>query len=274
MTRVKDLKSWVHPAKLVAPLMILSTLLGLAGLQKQRLGQITEESTASQYHQDALRQRASLALWQKLPQGGFSNLIANGAFLQFLQYFGDQPARNVTGQGLNPEFLGTVVRHDPRFIDAYLYMSPASSLYAGRPDQTVAAMTQGLQSLSSDVPNAYWIWIYKGVDELLFLNNSAEAKHSYMMGGNWAERQHPQTDETRRVIQSSQETVTFLGKSNVSRAVRINAWLMLLGNSRDDVKLQRFIFDKVQALGAKLSVSPEGRLQVQMPPEANELTVK
>jgi hypothetical protein len=153
-----------------------------------------------------------------------------------------------------------------------LYISPASSLYAGRPDLTVKNMNQGLQSLSPQIHNAYWIWIYKGIDELLFLDNESSARDSYVNGSQWARQQQPQTEEAQRLIESSRETIAYLEKGNIGRVVRINAWLTLLGNARDDVQLQRFILGKVQALGAKISFSPEGRLSVQMPPETNDST--
>jgi hypothetical protein len=266
----KERKPRLRLAAIITPLVGLLTLSGLIGLQKERLRQITDQETAAQHQQEKLRQQASLALLQKMPGGSYSNLTANWSFLQFLQYFGDQQARSTTGYSLNPEFLATVVHHDPRFVDAYLYMSSASSLYAGRPDKTVKIMSQGLQSLSPEIRQSYWIWIYKGVDELLFLNNSDDAKNSYIMGANWAERQRPQDEETRQVIDSAQKTVTFLERGHISRTVRISAWLTLLGNARNDVKLQRFIIRKVISLGAKVSISPEGHLRVQMPPENNE----
>jgi hypothetical protein len=263
-----NLKEWrlpLQPTAVFLPLIAILSLSGLVGLQQGRLNQITEQGTSEQYRQDVLRQKASLGLWQKLPRGNFSNLIADWSFLQFFQYFGDQPARNVTGHGLNPDFLATVVNHDPGFVDAYLYMSPASSLYAGRPDQTVKIMDRGLKSLSPEISNSHWIWIYKGVDELLFLENVAKAKHSYTMGTQWARQQQIQDEQTRSLIQSSQATIAYLERGHIGRTVRINAWLMLLGNAKDDVTLQRFILDKIVSLGATVSISPEGRVKVDMP---------
>jgi hypothetical protein len=266
---LKECKLQLQPKAVVFPLIALLSLLGLVGLQRGRLNQITNQGNSGQYRQDVLGQQAILGLWQKLPRGSFSNLIADWSFLQFFQYFGDQPAREVTGHSLNPEFLATVVNHDPRFVDAYLYMSPASSLYAGRPDKTVEVMNQGLKSLSPKVSNAHWIWIYKGVDELLFLDDIANAKHSYTMGAHWARQQQNQDEQTRNLIQSSKKTIAYLERGHIGRAVRINAWLMLLRNAKDDVKLQRFIVNKIVSLGAKISISPDGRISVQMPKDGN-----
>ena len=46
-----------------------------------------------------------LQLLSRLPDFGFSNLMSNWIFLNFLQYFGDSAARDVMGYDLSPDFL-------------------------------------------------------------------------------------------------------------------------------------------------------------------------
>jgi hypothetical protein len=252
---------------LVSLTIIILCVVFLGRIQQSKINEITGETAKAEHKQEEHRQRLALSLIQKLPQNSYRNLLADWLFLSFLQYFGDSSARQVTRYSLNQEFFAAIVRHDPKFVGAYLYLSPATSLYGGRPDKTVAIMNQGLQSLSPEIQDSYWIWIYKGTDELLFLDNIIDAKTSYLQGGKWAQMQKIQDDDSRRTIESAQRMASFMDKNSVSPNVRINAWLMLLGNARGDVNLQNYILSKIKDLGAKILISPDGRLEIKMPKE-------
>ena len=139
------------------------------------------------YAEEEQSLKLELNLQRKLPSFGFGNAIADWNFLKYVQYYGDTVAREATGYDLIPEFFETMVSTDPRFVQAYLSLSTANSIFAGRPDKTVALMNQVLKNVSPKTsPLAYFIWIYKGVDEILFLGDLKAAQHSYEMASEWA----------------------------------------------------------------------------------------
>ena len=82
------------------------------------------------------------------------------------------------GSSLSPEYFETVVKHDPRFVGAYLHFAPASTMFAGQPQKTVAIMSNGLKYLNPRIDKSYLVWTYKGVDELLFLGDTKAARNS------------------------------------------------------------------------------------------------
>ena len=102
-------------------------------------------------------------------------------YIDFLQFFGDDEARDRTGYRLSPEYFEVILGRDPRFLDAYLGLSVSSSLYGGMPEKSIALMDKGLKSLSPQLPKkSYYIWRYKGTDELLFLGNAQAAQTSFL----------------------------------------------------------------------------------------------
>jgi hypothetical protein len=239
-------------SSLILPTVAMLALSGLAVLQKGRLQAITSTPSRSEIINQNKTQAASLKFINQLPTTSYRNLVADWLFLQYFQYFGDFEARRITGHGLIPDFFAQIVRHDPKFVDALLYISPTNSLYAGRPDQTVKFMSSGLSALSPQIKDAYYVWLYKGVDELLFLNNVPDAKNSYRMTSQWAEQQND--ENSRRVSQSAQQTLQFLEHSKVSRLAQISAWLALLPKVKEDPNMVQFVIGKVAALGAKITV--------------------
>ncbi|WP_319423233.1 hypothetical protein [Pleurocapsa sp. FMAR1] len=106
--------------------------------------------------------------------------------LQFIQYFGDGEARNATGYSLSADYLRSNCPKRSFFSRAYIIISPASSMFAGTPERTVAIMNKGLAQMSASTPDAYYVWLYKGVDEILFLGDLQAAKNSYQMSAEWA----------------------------------------------------------------------------------------
>jgi hypothetical protein len=256
----------------ISPLLACFSLASLIWLQKSRLNQVSATQSPSQVISEQNKQAASLKFSSQLPTTSYRNLVANWRFLEYFQYFGDVEARKITGYKLIPDFFAEIVRNDPKFVDAYLYLSPANSLYAGRPDRTVALMSEGLPYLSPKIKDAYFVWLYKGVDELLFFNNIVAAKNSYQMASLWAAQQNDES--SRQISQSARQTVRYLQNNSVSRTAQIQAWMSLMANARGDQNLQRFILRKVIALGANVTISTDGSLEVTMPSETNEPTPK
>jgi hypothetical protein len=248
-------------------ILVFSTCLAsVVGMQYWRLSNVySNAQTKEFYRQEHKRQNLTLSFLQNITKNSFSNLISNWTFLQFLQYFGDDDARKATGYSLNPEFLGTVVNHDPRFVDAYLFMSTPTTLYSGRPDRTVALMGKGLESLSPNVPQAYYIWLYRGTDQLLFLGDTPAARQSYLTAADWAKQENPATPESIRVATTAQGTAKFLQHNPQSKTAQISAWMMILSNTKNDQQLQQYIIAKLVSLGVKAKISETGEIKFEFP---------
>lgn len=210
--------------------------------------------------------RTSLTILKKMPDFGFNNLISDWTYLQFLQYIGDEQARKKTGYSLSSDYFETVVNHDPRFVRAYFLLSPATSIYAGQPQKTVNIIEKGLRSVSANTSSeAYYLWVYKAVDELLFLGNKEAAKESYKMASAWAE----QSDHfnAKSSAANTKQTAQFLEDNPNSLVAQIGAWTMVL-NSTNDTKTQNKALEKIQELGGEVTVSPDGSVKIKVPEDA------
>ncbi|PSO60600.1 MAG: hypothetical protein BRC36_13380, partial [Cyanobacteria bacterium QH_2_48_84] len=114
--------------------------MGIGTIQNSQINQLTTKEkvkSTQNLKKDVELEKLSLKILQKFPSFSLDNLVADWVFLKFLLYFGDGEARSATGYSLVPEYFEAVVNHDPRFIQAYLALSPANSLYAGQPQKTV-----------------------------------------------------------------------------------------------------------------------------------------
>ncbi len=242
-------------------LLSLICISSLVLIQKPRLQQLSHgQKNPSDYFIDEKQSQISLEFLRQLPTLGFDNLIANWSFLQFLQYFGDSPARKVTGYSLNPQYFELIVDRDPRFISAYLYCSSATSLFAGRPDLSVAILEKGLQSISPQTAsNAFFLWIYKAIDELLFLGNNAAARKSYEMASKWARLYD--TPEAKRFAVSALRTANFIAKNPASKRAQVSAWSMIL-SSASDSRTQELAIQRIQALGGEVSITTKGSAKI------------
>jgi hypothetical protein len=199
----------------------------------------------------------------KMPSFGFDNVVADWNFLQFIQYFGDTNAREKTGYSLIPEFFEIMVKKDPRFTRAYLILSPSNSLYAIEPEITVDLLKKVLQKVSPQTdPLASFVWIYKGVDEMLFLGDTKAAENSYRMAANWVLISHGKSGQ--KVAQRLLETAQFLAKNPDSRKARISAWTTVLSGAIDEQTQQRAI-KEIRSLGGQVKVTFQGKLEITFP---------
>jgi hypothetical protein len=256
--------------KLVAaPAVICSCLVGITFLQLLKINDLANQAGTSQtYLKQEEFEKIRLTLFKRIPSLGFSNLIADWSFLEFLQYFGDDSARKATGYSLAPDYFEAIVAHDPRFTQAYFYLSPATSLYAGRPDLSVELIRQGLKSVSPDTsPNSYYLWLYKGTDEMLFLGKIVAAQHSFEMAAKWASVYN--NPAAKQVAISAQQTAQFLAHNPSSKRAQVSAWMMILGNAIDDHTRQLAI-EHIKALGGQVKITLQmgiKEVRVQLPKE-------
>ena len=209
-----------------------------------------------------------LKILKNTPSFGFGNSIANWGFLSFLQYFGDEEARNISDYSLSPDYLSAVLSHDPYYKDFYLFLSESTTFYAGMPDKTVELMAEGLSYLNDNrAADSYYIWRYKGSDELLFLNEANAAQQSFEMAATWADESSEEDSEFMAAL--SRQTASFLASDPNSTQAKIGAWSNILMTSRDEQTQARAV-EGIRSLGGEVIVSDTGRLSIEYPPTSRK----
>lgn len=253
---------------LTTAFIALLCVLGVGFLQIPQLNKLkfSKETTSLEtLKREIQSENLRLNLLRQLPTFGFDNLVSDWVFINFLQYFGDDEVRKKTSYNLSPEYFEVILERDPYFLQAYLFLSSSTSLYAGMPERSVALMEKGLKSLTPKVPDkSYYVWRYKGIDELLFLGNAQAAKHSFEMAAQWANTYSD--EESKQVAAISSQTAEFLARNPNSKSAQIAAWTMVLNNPVD-ASTQKLAIRRIVALGGKVSITPQGVVQVTSPKE-------
>ncbi|MBC6472402.1 MAG: hypothetical protein GDA48_05970 [Hormoscilla sp. GM102CHS1] len=248
--------------------MVLLCAGAIALLQIPQLKQLKADqniATPEKVQREVAAEKARIKILQQMPGFGFDNLIANWTMVQFLIYFGDEPARAQTGYSLSPEYFEAILDRDPRFLDAYFFLSSSVSLYAGIPERSVAMLDKVLKLLDPQVPpKSYYIWRYKAIDELLFLGDGKAAKKSFEMAADWASNYSD--PESQAVATVSSQTAAYLATNPDSKSAQISAWTMVLNNAIDD-RTRQIAIDRIRALGGRIETTPSGALQIIPPPE-------
>ncbi len=257
-------KRFVEPV--VVGAIALACMVGVGVLQQPRLIRL---QNASQTMTPATAQRAEQAeqlqlnILEYAPDFGFDNLMADWVFLRFVQYFGDTPARQHTGYRISPDYFDVILARDPYFRLGYFFMSASTSLYAGMPQRSVDIMNRELPQLAPKLPErAYYIWRYKGIDELLFLGDATAARQSFAQVMEWASVYDD--EESEMVAQSSAQTLQFLESTPDSRLAQISVWTMVFNNAFDQ-PTQQLAINQMRSLGAVVSIDEAGNLQVSLP---------
>lgn len=253
--------------KFLAPALASFCIGGIIFLQFLKLKNVEEQGSQIQpksvYLLESEQEEANLELMKQLPTFGFDNVIADWAFLRFLQYFGNRDARQNIGYGLSSDYFEIFVDLNPQFTEPYTFMSPATSLYAARPDQSVELIEKGLKSISPRTsPDAYKLWISKASDELLFLGDNQAATQSYLQAAKWT-KDNPDP-EAQRIGAIVTKTAQFLTQNPDSKNARIGAWLMILRNAIDDETRQRSMTE-IQTLGGQVTITEQNEIKVQVP---------
>ncbi|MEA5582266.1 hypothetical protein VB620_13055 [Nodularia harveyana UHCC-0300] len=245
----------------ITPLVGCLCLLGVGWLQLPQLQTLLrskQDISLDVLEREINAESIRLNFLENMPSFGYDNLFANWVYLSYLQYFGDDEARDKTGYRLTPEYFDVVLKQDPRFLDAYLSLSTGASIYAGMPERSIEIMDKALQSLSPGVPQrSYYAWRYKGIDELLFLGDTKSAQTSFATAAKWASQFSD--DESQSIAAISGQTANFLSKNPDSKQAKISAWIMVLNNQSDEKTLARAI-KELEALGAKITSTPKGNM--------------
>jgi hypothetical protein len=253
----KLVKQYLFPA-----LTVCSCVAGIVIIQQQYVRESVAKQTDNYIKQEE-ELKTAIDIQKKIPSFGYDNLVADWNYLQYIQYFGEDKAREKTGYSLVTDYFEIVADRNPRFIRAFLSLSTANSLFASRADKTVAFLNQVLPSISpKHFPEAHFVWTYKGMDEILFLGDIKAAHNSYLMGAKWArERGDFQGQQAAARIT---ETVKFLETNPNPQKVQIYSWLSSLDRAKDQKTIQ-VILNNLRALGCKVSFTQEGKINVQVP---------
>ncbi|MEH2415789.1 hypothetical protein [Nostoc sp.] len=250
------------------PLVACVCILGVGLIQfpqLQKLINSKQSASLETLEKEIKSENLRLNFLQKMPSFGYDNFIADLVYLNFSQYFGDDEVRDKTGYSLSPEYFEVILEHDPRFLPAYRSLSISTSLYAAMPERAIALSEKGLKSLSPSVPEkSYYVWRYKGTDELLFLGNAQAAQQSFATAANWAS--NFSDAESQLIANSSQRTAKFLSQNPHSKYAQISSWGMVL-NYQVDERTRKRAIRQIEALGGKVITTPEGTHKIIFPPK-------
>jgi hypothetical protein len=242
-----------------------ASLAGLVTIQRSQLAQSFKEDT--QALEQADRQEAlRLALLKRTPSFGFDNLLADWAFLNFLQYDGDGVARDKLGYHLAPGYFDVITRRDPRFVESYIFLSGTLSYRMGKPDLAIEYMTRGTTALSPQQhPKAFIVWRFKGLDQLLLLGDIPSSIHSHHMAGEWAAASSDRQAQEIAPILSG--TARFLAAEPDSKRVRVWAWndIYAQAEATRDRGTQERAKQKIIELGGVEKVDPQGQIYFEFP---------
>jgi hypothetical protein len=243
--------------------LALAVIIGLQTLQLKPDSRYRVNFSSAE-RQEALR----LKLVERLPTLGYDNLIANWAFLNLLQYYGDDEAREVTGYSLNANYFDLITKLDPRFLEVYPYLSTGVSFYLGNPKLAVEYMTRGSKVLSPQInPYAFLVWRYKGLDELLLVGDTQASIRSHEMAAKWAEKTEPELSKMYL------QTAEFLKKDPDSTVVRFRSWVDVYGNAVD-ARVKKRAGEEILKLGGKIEKNDQGEEIFILPPNKPNASTK
>ncbi len=230
---------------------------GVTVMQKSQLHQTTlnPETPQQAEQQESVR----LSVLKRLPSLGFNNMAANLAFLSYLQYYGDDEARQKTGYSLLPQYFDLITHRDPRFVDSYIFLTSSLSYELGQPQLSAEYIKRGTDALSPQIhPRAFMLWRFLGMDQLLLTGDIPGSIHSHQMAAEWATGSGDPTFQADAKVFAL--TAQFLTTDPDSRPVRLNAWATIFtqAGALNDRKTQARAKQAIFALGGIEKVDPAG----------------
>ena len=253
-------REWLKPLGAIAVAAL--AFVGIIALQQVRLKQ--PSLWIEQPEQAVEQEKMRLQMLKQAPAFGFDNVLSNWVFLNFLQYYGDEPAREKTGFGLSPNYFDIITERDPRFTMAYLFLSGSVSYELGQPERAIAMMSRGTQVLSPKIDEpAFQVWRLKALDQLLLIGDVPGAIVSFENAADW----------TKGTAYASIEpilrgTANFLRTDPNSKPVRVMAWASVyeqasaVGDKQTTARARR----EILKLGGKFVKDPQGYEIVVPPP--------
>lgn len=256
----KTFPDWL--GTVVTSLVAVAAVTTIVLMQSQRLRRPSLETVTPQQLEQ--QDKTRLNVLRQTPTFGFSNLLASWTFLNFLQYFGDDSVRQVTGYSLNDDYFDIITRLDPRFAESYLFLSASVSYYQGNPELAIEYMKRGTRALSPEFnPKSFLVWRFMGLDQLLLVGDIPGAIRSYEMAAAWTQGT-PYAD----LGPIFQQTADFLRRDPDSATVRFKSWVDVYAQAdavNDKLTRQR-AKDALLEMGAKVQYNEKGELYF-VPPE-------
>ncbi|MEO0644767.1 MAG: hypothetical protein AAFZ17_01225 [Cyanobacteria bacterium J06650_10] len=161
---------------------------------------------------------------------------------------------------MSSRFFESIIQNDPYYQEFYVFLTNSVSLYAAQPERSAELMDKGLAALAKNrLDDSFYVWRYKGVDELLFLDDAESAKHSFEKAAQWAgESSLP---ESELMASISQQTADFIAQNPDSKDAQIGAWSSVLTTAVDDETRGRAI-ESIQELGGEVFIKENGGVTV------------
>ncbi|MGC9502285.1 hypothetical protein [Baaleninema sp.] len=202
-----------------------------------------------------------LELLDRSPTLGFDNLVADWVFLRYLQYFGDEKARQQTGCNLSDRYFEIVTKRDPRFLIPYIFIPSGVSYCQGQPEKTVELLDRGIDAISPEIhDNAFIVPLLQGLDRFLLLSDIDGAIESYKLAAEWA-KEAGSSSSAERFGQMAQ----YLQDNPDSVQALFVGWQEVYKNAVDDRVRQRAITE-LENLGARVEQQPNGDIRFVPPP--------
>ncbi len=261
------LLNWLIPIGLAT----LSSFV-MIGLQRENLDRQLTNQTPESDRLWVEREERRLKAMQKLPPSGFgfNNLIADYAFISFLQYYGDDVARieHKTGFGLSKEYFRIIVDRKPYFFNSHSYLASSVAILGGEPEISIVLMDKALTQLEPErFPLTYSLWQRKAIDEMLFLGDNRKAKESTQKAIEAIDRATfpPDSEESikeiRRIL--AQRVEFLAGDFDPIKFKRLG-WFLILNNA-PDLRIRSIAVAELQKLGVPIEITPEGETKLNSP---------
>ena len=254
--------------KLFISIVTLSaSIVGILYLQKGNLKKAEIVRDKKTYFKEQEQFSTTAKIHKNLPSFGFNNLLADWTFLQFIQYFGDGEARQVTGYPVVTDYFEDIVNRDPNFVQSHLVMSSANSLFAARPQKTVELMNQAIEKVDPKAPHyPFLLWTYKATDEILFLGDLKAAQNSYETAAEWTTEwaKFHNDDLGNKMAERYEKSAAFLATNPDPTQAQIGAWMSILSSAKDKITAN-YIISKLEDLGVRISMSADGEITVKPP---------
>jgi len=257
--------SWVLSGFIKVTIAI-AAIAGIIKLQQPQLQQLSARDVASP--EDQRQEALNLSLMSRSPSFGLDNILADWAFLNFVQYDGDTATRKAVGYPLAPKYFEMMTRLDPRFVDSYVFLSGIMSYQMGMPKEAIALMDRGTSALTpKDHPKAFLVWRLKGLDQLLMANDLDAAQFSYDQAGDWALASSDAS--VREVGPIFKQTAEFIRTDPNNKTVLLWSWSAIYDQAvvtRDEVTQAR-AREMLLKIGAIERNDEKGNIYFSLPPK-------
>ena len=257
--------SWILSG-VVKVTIAAAAIAGIIKLQQPQLQQLSARDVASP--EDQRQESLNLSLMNRSPSFGLDNILADWAFLNFVQYDGDTATRKAVGYPLAPKYFEMITRLDPRFVDSYVFLSSIMSYQMGMPKEAIVLMDRGTSALTpKDHPRAFLVWRLKGLDQLLMANDLDASQFSYDQAGDWALASSDAS--VRAVGPIFKQTAEFIRTDPNNKTVLLWSWSAIYDQAvvtRDEVTQAR-AREMLLKIGAIERKDEKGSVYFSLPPK-------